>query len=119
MAANLDRMNELIDWIAQGKIVEAIDEFYHPDCEMQENLNEPCVGIEANKKREEEFLAAVKEWKTFNVTAKGEGENVTFYESDFSFLNTDDQLVEYNQVSVQRWKDGKIIHERFYYDSAK
>jgi hypothetical protein len=26
--------------------------------------------------------------------------------------------VQYDQVAVQQWRDGKITHEKFYYDSA-
>jgi ketosteroid isomerase-like protein len=64
-------------------------------------------------------MNGVKEWKGFNVTATGTGDNVTFYECTMDFIATNGQPVHMEQVSVATWKNGKIVHERFYYDTGK
>jgi len=113
------RLNDLFDYIRQGKIVEAIQEFYDKNAAMQENTNPPTVGQAANIEREKQFMSGVKEWKGFNVTALGVGDEVTFYECNIDFIATNGQPVHMGQVVVAKWKNGKIVHERFYYDTGK
>jgi hypothetical protein len=111
------RVDELIGYINQGKILEAMTEFYAPGVEMAENANPPTVGLEANIEREKQFLASVKEWhwtKWF-ATAVNEADGVAFIEYAFQFTNTQGQLVTYQQATVQHWKNGKIVSERFYH----
>ena len=119
-AINLQqRLNDLFGYIRQGKIIEAITEFYDKDVKMQENANPPTMGQAANIEREKQFMSGVKEWKGFNVTASGVGDNVTFYECNLDFIATSGQPVHMEQVVVAKWSNGKIVHERFYYDTGK
>ena len=110
-----DRLEDLFSYIRDGRILDAMNEFYAEDASMQENSLPPTVGREANYEREKQFLSMVKEWKGFEVTAKGVGENVTFYETVMDWVTTDDTLVHVEQVVVAKWKDGKITHERYYH----
>ena len=112
------RLNDLFGYIRQGKIVEAMSEFYDKDTLMQDNANPPTLGQAANVEREKQFLSGVKEWKGFNVTASAVGDNVTFYECSLDFIATSGQLVHMEQVVVAKWKNSKIVHERFYYDTG-
>ncbi|MGQ0555132.1 MAG: SnoaL-like domain-containing protein [Nitrospiraceae bacterium] len=113
------RLNDLFDYIRQGKIIDAMSEFYDKDTVMQDNASPPTKGLAANIEREKQFLSGVKEWKGFNVTASGVGDNMTFYESTMDFIATNGQPVHLEQVAVSKWKNGKIAHERFYYDTGK
>jgi ketosteroid isomerase-like protein len=113
------RLNDLFDYIRQGKIIDAMNEFYDKDTVMQDNANPPTKGLAANVEREKQFLSDVKEWKGFNVTASGVGDNVTFYECSLDFIATSGQAVHMEQVVVTKWKNGRIVHERFYYDTGK
>lgn len=113
------RLNDLFGYVRQGQIVEAVQEFYDKDAAMQENANPPTVGQAANIEREKQFLSGVREWKGFTVTASAVGNDVTFYECTMDFIATNGQAVHMEQVSVAKWKNGKIIHERFYYDTGK
>lgn len=112
------RLQDLFGYIRQGKVLDAMTEFYDQDTRMQENANPPTVGLAANIEREQQFMSGVKEWKGFNVTAVGVGDHVTFYECNLDFIATNDQPVHMEQVVVAKWKNGKIIHERFYYDTG-
>lgn len=118
-----DCVSGLIEHLQQGKILEAMDAFYAEDTAMQENANEPVRGLAANIEREKQFLASVKEWKGLEITAsavrdEGGQSGVAFIEYHFEFVNTEGAAVRYEQVSVQRWKDGRIAHERFYYNAG-
>ena len=118
-AMNLQqRLQDLLSHIQQGKIIEAMSEFYDRDTVMQENANPPTKGLAANIEREKQFMSGVKEWKGFSVTAVGVGENTTFYECTADFIATNDQPVHTEQVAAAKWRNGKIVHERFYYDAG-
>ena len=112
------RLQDLLNHIRQGKIIEAMNEFYDKDTVMQDNANPPTKGLAANIEREKQFMSGVKEWKGFTVTASGVGDNVTFYESTSDFVTTGGVPGHVEQVSVAKWKNGKIVHERFYYDTG-
>ena len=43
------------------------------------------------------------------------GEDVIISEWFVDYTHSEWGNVTHDQVSVQRWKDGKVIHERFYY----
>ncbi|HKY70938.1 MAG TPA: nuclear transport factor 2 family protein [Nitrospira sp.] len=113
------RLQDLHTHIRQGKIIEALNEFYDTDAVMQDNANPPTKGLAANIEREKQFMSAVKEWKGFDVTASGVGDNVTFYEAIVDFVTTTGEHIHLEQVSVAKWRNGKIVQERFYYDTAK
>ena len=112
------RLDDLLNYIQNGRIIEAMNEFYHADVRMQENGNAPTVGLPANIERERQFLAGVKEWKGFSVLAKAASDDVSFVENRIEFIATSGAPVSMQQVSVARWRDGKIVEERFYYDAS-
>jgi len=117
--ANLQqRLNDLFGYIRQGKIIEAMNEFYDKDTVMQENAHTPTKGLGANIEREKQFMSGVKELTGFTITASGVGDNVTFYASTSDFVTTSGVPGHVEQVAVAKWKNGKIVHERFYYDTG-
>jgi ketosteroid isomerase-like protein len=114
------RVNDLVGYIQTGRILEAMTEFYADNATMRENNNPPTVGLAANIEREKQFLAYVKQWKSLNVEAVGvdPAKGKTLVQINFVFDAVDGKTVTYDQVAVQTWKDGKIVDEKFYYDSA-
>ena len=116
MATLLEKISDLNDLVLQGKAMEAFEKYYHPDVVMQENENPPTIGKSTNRKREEEFFAAITEFhgaKPLKVTV---GE-VSMVEWHYDYIHKDWGIRNYTQVSVQEWKDGLIIREKFYYNS--
>ncbi len=111
------RLEDLFAYIREGRILDAINEFYAEDAAMQENDQPPTVGRKANFEREKQFISTVKEWRRFDVTAKGVGDDVTFYETVMDWVATDGTPVHVEQVVVSKWRDGRIIHERYYYNA--
>jgi ketosteroid isomerase-like protein len=116
------RVEDMIGYIQGGRILEAMEEFYAENTAMQENGKEPTVGLAANIERERQFLAQVKDFHGFGASAigvDGQGDTATaLVESWMEFTNQEGQKIRLEQVSVQKWVDGKIAHERFYYDSG-
>ncbi|MCI0455173.1 MAG: nuclear transport factor 2 family protein [Candidatus Dadabacteria bacterium] len=112
-----DLVEDLNSMILKGQIMEAIEKYYHEDVIMQENEQTPTVGKAANREREKDWLLNVIEFRGAEVKAVAVGDNVTMVEWFFDYTHKEWGKKTYHQVAVQRWNDGKIIHERFYYGS--
>lgn len=112
------RLNDLLDYLRNGKIMDAMNEFYADDVVMSEPRYGDTVGLAANLEREQKFVASVKEFKNFEAPAVAVGDGVAFYENVMDWVDVDGNDIHVEQVVVQRWKDGKITHERFYYENA-
>jgi ketosteroid isomerase-like protein len=114
------RVRELLSYVQQGRIVDAMYEFYAPDAVMQENNNPPTAGLEANVEREKKFVASVRQWKRFDVgaVAVDPERGTAFVQSEMEFEGVDGKNYRFDQVSVQTWRDGKIVNEKFYYDTG-
>lgn len=112
-----EKIHELNELFVQGKALEAFDKFYADEVVMQENEQEPTVGKEANRRREEEFFSKVTEIRKAEALRVAIGVGCTMVEWHFDYTHEDWGVRNYNQVSVQEWKDGKIVKETFYYGS--
>jgi hypothetical protein len=115
--ANDQAVNELIN---QGKAMDAFEKFYADGVEMAENFDAPCVGKDANRKREYEFFGKVEKLNSAKMlsSAWDEQNGIGYAEWDWDISFKGGARVPLRQVSVRRWKDGKVVHERFYYKPA-
>lgn len=112
--AALDK--DLNEKVLTGRALEAFDQYYADDVVMQENSDAPFVGKEFNRKREIEFFESIAEWHGGKVEFEAVNGNVSFgqwwmdvtLKNGYRYTNT--------QVAVRQWKDGKIVHERFFYN---
>jgi hypothetical protein len=108
-------VEQLNAMIQQGKIMEAMNEFYTDDLVMAENDNEPTVGLAANLEREQAFVDNTT-WYGLELKGVAVGDNLSMVEWWMDFHNTQyGARLAFTQVAVQRWRDGKIFDERFYY----
>ena len=114
----LENISSVNDMILQGKALEAFEQYYHDDVVMQENENPKVIGKEANRKREEEFFGGITEFRSAKVLNVTIGEdNTTMVEWYMDYTHKDWGIKNGAQVAVQKWKDNKIINEKFYYAS--
>ena len=112
------RIHELLDYVRNGKIMEAMKEFYADDVVMEEPRYGKTVGLAANIEREQKFVDSVKEFKSFETPAVAIGEDSSIYENAMDWTDVNGNDIHIEQVAVQKWKDGKIVHERFYYNNG-
>jgi hypothetical protein len=112
-----EKITELNELVLGGKLLDAFDKFYHDDVAMQENSNAPVVGKDANRRREIEFLNSVEEFRNASVHAVATAENASFVVWSYDYTHKEWGVRKYTQLSVQKWKDGKIIHEQFFYNN--
>ena len=101
--------------VLQGKSMEVFEKYYGEDVVMQENEMPATLGKAANRERELEFFAKMVEFRQAEVKSVAYGEDVIISEWFLDYTHADWGKVTHDQVSVQRWQDGKVVHERFYY----
>lgn len=118
MSGNNVRINELLDYVRQGRIMDAMNEFYADEVVMEEPAYGKTVGLAANLEREQAFVDSVKGFKAFETPAVAVGEGVSTYENMMEWTTVDGQDIHVEQVAVQKWEGGKIVHERFYYATS-
>jgi len=111
--AELDK--KLNDAILAGKAMEAFEELYDDDIVMQENLEPEYRGKDFNRKREQDFFQSVEAWHDARVLASAVHGDVSFSEWEMDISIKGIGRVKMAQVAIRRWKNGKIVHERFYH----
>ncbi len=108
-------VNELNQLILEGKAMEAFEKFYDDEVIMQENDLEPMAGKEENRKREKEFFNKAHGYENGKIEGVASGDNLTTVIWNLNYHHQDWGNRKYKQVSVQHWKNGKIIKEQFFY----
>jgi predicted DNA-binding protein YlxM (UPF0122 family) len=112
-----EKIEDLIKLMLSGKQMDAFEKYYHEDVVMQENSKPPMVGKSANRERELQGMQMIEAFHGAQVNAVAVGDNVTMVEWEFDVTYKGAPRMKMCQVAVQRWKDGQIIQERFYYST--
>jgi hypothetical protein len=110
-----EKIKHLNTLILEGKALEGFDLYYDDEVVMQENELAPTVGKKANREREQNFFGSITDFRGAKVLDLAVGENVSYVTWQFDYTHKDWGVRNYTQVSVQHWKDGKIVKEQFFY----
>jgi ketosteroid isomerase-like protein len=111
--AELDK--KLNEAVLAGKAMEAFEELYAEDVVMQENSEPEFRGKDFNRKREQEFYQSVEAWHGGAMLASAVNGDVSFSEWTMDISLKGVGRIQLAQVAVRRWKNGKVVHERFYH----
>lgn len=110
----VDQLNQMV---MEGKVLEAFEKFYGDDVVMQDNDYPVRVGKDVNRQYEEGFVNGLTEFRSAKVLNTLVSDGIVATEWWYDFTHKDYGTRAYKQLSVQRWKDGKIVEEKFYYNS--
>ncbi len=110
----VDALNQKI---LEGKILEAFEEFYAEEVVMQDNDYTARVGKDVNRQYEEAFVNGLTEFRGAKVINTIVSDGIAVVEWWMDYTHKDYGVRNYTQVAVQRWKNGKIVEEKFYYNS--
>ena len=113
-----DQVARLVRYVEANRILDAIDELYADDVSMQDNLNAPVVGRAANRERERAFFGGITVHQNRALSVAVDSDQAVIHWL-FEFTGGDGKRYRLDQLSHQDWKDGRIVKERFFYDSAK
>jgi len=104
---------ELDAMTGKGEILEALGMFYDESCTFQEGNGAPRVGRSAQHAHLSGFFATLKAFNGATLHASGAGAGVTLSEWTFDMEGPDGPIL-WNEILVRRWRDGKVVNERFY-----
>lgn len=107
----------LIELVESGRMLEAISAYYAEDVAMQENTSPPTVGFTANYAREAAFYNSLESARFRLVSFVVEGDRAMINWL-FDYTTADGKRYRMDEIAVQTWRDGKIVHERYVYDTA-
>jgi hypothetical protein len=110
-------LTDLNNLVLTGKALEAFEKYYHEDVSMQENNQPPTVSKAANRDRELQFFQDVTEFRHAEVKGMAIGDAISYVTWHYDYTHKEWGVRNYTQISIQHWKDGKIIHEQFIYSN--
>jgi hypothetical protein len=112
-----ERVAHFTRLVEEFRYAEAHELFYDENLVKHENENAPVIGLAQHNREMEHFLSSIT-----NASAKPLqtllGENISVVEWEYQFDHQDWGHRHFRQLSVQRWKKGRIVHERHHYSTA-
>jgi len=100
--------------IIQGRSAEAFLEFYAEDVVAQENDEPETVGRAAWMQARQEMEKSIRKFEA-RVLAHAANGDVSFSEWVYDVEIEGMGALKIVQVAVRRWKDGRVVRERFYH----
>lgn len=110
------RIDSLIQYTIENRLIEALNEFYHPHTVMQENCQAPRVGLATSIARQQaaqNMTAKIHEVKAVSVVHEGDRVAIEWH-ADWTLHNG--ARVKIEEIALQLWDGDRIVHERFFYD---
>jgi ketosteroid isomerase-like protein len=113
-----DTVKEFNKLVEKQQWEEALNRFYDENIVSVDNEGAPLKGLQTLKKGLTGFKENTSDISLMlkNVIVSDE---LSVTEWHYVFTHTQWGKFDYDQVSLQRWKDGKIIHERHHYKTDK
>ena len=110
--ATLDqKLNEMI---LSGQALDAFDRFYADDVVMQEGTQPAREGKAANRDYEEKFFGSIAEFHGAELLNSAVEGDQSYSEWIFDATLNDGTRMTNTQVAARKWRDGKVVWERFY-----
>lgn len=115
---NLQQLvNDLNTRILNGDILGAFETYYADDVTMQDNNLPIRIGKAECRTFEEDFVGKLTAFRGARLHNVLISDGIVINEWEFDYTHSEWGDRNYKQVSVQRWKDGKITEEKFYYNN--
>ena len=108
---------DLIRLVENGQMLEAFTKYYGENVAMQENTSPASVGFAENYARESAFYGSLRSAKFTLVSVVVEGDRAAI-NWVFDYTTADGQSYRMDEVAIQTWRNGKVVHERYVYDTA-
>ena len=105
--------SRLNDVVKQGKMLEALAEFYDENCTFQEGNDTPRVGRQTQHDHLAGFFSTLKGFNGATLHSQGVADDTTLTEWTFDMVGPDGPIV-WNEILRRQWKNGKVVSERFY-----
>ncbi len=112
-------IHELLEFFQTNPPPEAVyDRYYDENVVVQENMQPPRVGRALSIERQKLMNANVQEIHNFKIGAVLVDGDRSMVEMHIDATTKDGYRLHLEEVGLQTWKDGRIIHERYFYDPS-
>lgn len=102
------------DLTRQGKMLDAIEQYYADDCVFTESDGSSRQSKASQLEHLSGFFATLKSFD--GAILRGAATGVDYATSEWTFNMTagDGSAIEWNEVLVRNWSDGKVVSETYY-----
>jgi hypothetical protein len=111
---NVESLNNMI---LEGRILDAFEKFYDDEVVMQDNNHPAREGKTINREYEKAFVEGLTEFRGARVLNTVISDDLAVTEWWFDYTHSEYGDRNYRQLAVQRWKNGRIVEEKFYYNN--
>ena len=108
------RVQKLDEMTAAGQILEALEEYYHPELTTREGNDDEIKSKEAHRKKLETFFSEIEKVNRIELHSSAVGGDVSMSEFTFDMVKKDGDRILWNEILRRQWKDGLVIDERYY-----
>jgi ketosteroid isomerase-like protein len=114
-----NRILELLDFFKTNPPPEEVYErYYDENVVVQENLQPARVGRALSIERQKLMNANVKEIHDFKIGVVLVDGDRSMVEMHLDATTKDGYRLHIEEVGLQTWQNGRIIHERYFYDPS-
>ena len=116
----LENAKQLQQMCQQGQMHEAFEKFYHDDVKIVEvPTGETRQGKDAQREAIKQWEGSVQEFHAAGCDSvcADEANNTSTAETWFDITFQGGNRMKMKEVAVQKWQDGQIVEEKFYYDA--
>jgi len=107
---------DIYNLVGQGQLLDAFDKYYADNVVMTEPRG-TREGKVLCREYEVQFLNSIKEFHGMEIKAITSDEEacITMHQTSMDVTFQDGNRMEMEQIGVQKWENGLIVHEQFYY----
>ena len=113
------RVELLDEMTGRGEILESLDAFYSEDCSFTEVADGSSRGSRADQLEHlSGFFSTLQGFNGATLHSSAISGDTSLSEWTFDMTAGDGSSIVWNEVLVRRWRDGRVVEEKFYNASA-
>ncbi len=115
MAADLMSLERSVNNLTmKGEIIDSIDRYYADNCTFFESDGSSRGSKRDQRVHLEKFFAGLKSFDGATLHGQAVGDDVSMSEWTFKMTAGDGGKIVWNEVLTRRWKEGKVVSEKYY-----
>jgi hypothetical protein len=109
-------LEEFITMVETNKHIEAIEKFYADTVVIQDNLSSEVRGKNKQIENEQRLLSKVKKMYSYCIRPYHLTDDCVAIKWRFRFEFKNNTFIEIEEIAWQKWENGKIVKEQFFFD---
>ncbi len=115
MSDDLMRLEAAVNSLTkEGKILDSIEQYYADNCVFIESDGSSRQSKAAQSEHLSGFFSSLKSFDGATLHGQAAGDNYSASEWTFNMTGGDGGKIEWNEVLVRTWENGKVTSEKYY-----